>query len=115
MKTVLMLVAAGVAASAASAQPPVVVTADTPPTIRVSYADLNLGSPRGQQRLRDRVSAAARELCIDGSKGPLVLEMAERRCYEGSVRDAGDQMAQAIATQSTELASIAAVTGTIRR
>ena len=114
MKTILMLFATCVAASAASAQPPVVVTADIPPTIRVSYADLNLASSRGRQALHDRVAAAARQLCIDGSKDPLAMEMAERRCYETSMREAGEQVAQALA-QSTEMASATTETGIVRR
>ena len=115
MKAILMIFVAAVAASAASAQPPVVVTADTQPTIRVSYADLNLASPRGQQRLHDRVSAAAGQLCTDVSIDPLATEMAERRCYAASIRDAGEQIAQALAAQSTKLASATAEIEIVRR
>lgn len=115
MKTILLLLSAAVAASAASAQPPLVVRADPQPTIRVSYADLNLASPHGRKRLHNRVSAAARKLCVDGNIDPLAIEMAERRCYTASIRDAGEQIAQALAAQSTQLASAAPVIEMIRR
>jgi UrcA family protein len=111
MKTILMSLAAAVATSAASAQSPVVVTADTQPTIRVSYADLNLASTPGRQRLHDRVSAAARQLCIDDNVDPLSMAIAQRRCYETSIRDAGEQIAQAVAASSAQVAS---ATGEIR-
>ena len=115
MKAILMFLAAAVAASAASAQRPVVVTADTQPTIRVSYADLNLASPSGRERLQGRISEAARTLCIDGNIDPLETEMDERSCYAASIRDANKQIAQTLAAQSTKLASTTAVVRIVRR
>jgi UrcA family protein len=115
MKTILLSLAAAVAATAASAQSPVVVTADTQPTIHVSYADLNLASTPGRQHLHERVLAAAHQLCTEDSLESLAMEMAQQHCYEASIHDADEQIAQAVAASSAQFASAAGEIRIVRR
>ena len=80
MKMILMLVSAAVLATAAGAEPLVVVEGDARSTVRVAYDDLNLGSARGRERLIDRVTAAVRTMCRDDNRDLLAIALGEQRC-----------------------------------
>lgn len=97
MKRIVIVTAAGAIASslatAAMADPswqePMV-------SEQVSYADLNLGSSDGQQRLRDRISFAAYRLCLvdpGASPSPAVADV---RCFRRVVNEGLAQMAKAV-------------------
>lgn len=84
-------------ASASCAEPPLDVMKNTGPTRVVSFADLNLASKAGQERLGNRIRAAAGELCYEDNIEPLKLTIARRHCYSVAVDDAYNQMRAAIA------------------
>ena len=103
------------AEQAAGAETPVVVNSDALSTVRVSYADLNLGSLRGRERLYGRVTAAVRAMCQDDNFDSLKVQMAEQHCYANSIREAGDRIDQALKARSTGLATGPHTVGIVRR
>lgn len=66
------------------------------PTAAVGYADLNLASPAGEERLRARVRRAATELCIDSAVRELKRDMRDSRCLHLAIAGADPQIAAAI-------------------
>ncbi len=68
---------------------PTVSHAAGPNSVRVSYADLNLGSGDGQQALERRISFAARVICDMGETSrELDLAYATKVCREATIADA---------------------------
>lgn len=90
----LSLIAAGLGTGIASAQ--VTVYGSDVVTARVGFADLNLGSPDGMDRLKTRIRSAAKSICLDHNIDPLRISMQRARCYELAVSD-GFAKADAIA------------------
>ena len=94
--------AAAFLASSAIAGPPVVVVADeTPlPTEMVSYADLNLGSVAGQNRLVQRIRGAADHVCADAEKTGIEY-LVYRACFKSAVGNGIQQMEQLLADRES--------------
>lgn len=115
MKMILTLVCVAVLATAADAEPMVVMEGENRPTLRVAYEDLNLGSAKGRERLNKRVTAAVRTMCRDDNLDPLVMEMAEQRCYEASIREARAQVAQLLEARATGFAAGSQASNMARR
>lgn len=61
---------------------------DQPPTVRVSYADLDLGSAAGRRQLDRRLQSAAHQVCDTGVTGvrPISAEQNCRRLALANVR-----------------------------
>ena len=83
----LSLIAAGLGAGVASAQPPVTVYGSNAPTAHVSYADINLASVSGVKKLQNRVRGAASDLCLEPVKEDLDVSTARIMCYRTAVDD----------------------------
>lgn len=115
MKMFITLVSVAVLATAAGAEPNVVVEPDIRPTLRVAYEDLNLRSERGRERLNKRVTAAVRSMCRDDNLDPLVMELAEQRCYAAAIRDANDQIDRLLEPRPAGFAGRAEAADTLRR
>jgi len=109
MKKVLISAAIAMLGSASAAQPPLVVT--NAPFRVVSYGDLNLSSPSGQNRLMNRIRAAARDICLENNINEVKVTAARRHCYSAAVKDGLSQMNEAIAARAsgTTLATAALV------
>lgn len=92
----LSLAALAVLGSGAFAGQALAAPTDNPPTVTVSYADLNLANPAGFQTLHRRIEAAARSVCGDGMDSQ-VLEVREasRDCYKTVIKDAMKQIGSA--------------------
>ena len=86
--------------AAATAEPPVFVTGETLPSIRVSYADLNLGQTKDVDRLRARVRRAAHSLCFDATRDPLALGDLERTCFKAARANANARIDEVVALRS---------------
>lgn len=87
MKTITTLttgLAAALAAGALVASPAV---AETLPTVKVAYGDLDLSTKKGQQALERRLKSAAREVCgIEPRTQGFALPSSEARgCYRETV------------------------------
>jgi UrcA family protein len=91
------------AAGNAVAQPPAAETGA--PTIAVSFADLDIGSPAGMRTLNGRIDRAASRLCIQEGRKSLQTELAERRCMSAAMSSARAGVNQALAERSVHLAS----------
>lgn len=80
-----------------------VVTADAEPvpTARVSFADLNLDSAAGQERLARRIHGAAGHICTESGKMPLEQVSAQRSCFNAAVKDGFDQMQRVLAARKS--------------
>ena len=76
---------------------PTVSQAEEPNSLRVSYADLNLGSDLGQQVLQRRIDGAARVVCIYDDSKDLNLQSATKACRSGAVADARPAYEAAVA------------------
>lgn len=100
-----------VALPAGAKDKPVVVTAPMELVVRrVSYADLNLASARGERALHYRVGGAVRDLCNDAT-GPRDGSMSYTFAFKGCSNDAWDQADPQIARAIERSREIAA-TGT---
>lgn len=81
--------------------------------ITVSYADLNLASDNGVQRLTHRVRSAAKQVCDADRQGvrPLSTTMISQQCYrESMTRASGDiQVAVDRVRNGTQVASLRAI------
>lgn len=76
-------------ASAAPAEPV--------PTRAVSYAHLDLGSPKGQARLDRRIRAAAEAVCPGGDLRVSVRYLEHRQCVREAIARASSQRDRALA------------------
>lgn len=99
--SVLASAALIVGATSAFAERPIVSTAAENENIRsmaVSYADLNLMTEDGVDRLGNRVRTAARSVCdVRVAIRPLAENMATRKCFNGAMERAGRDVQVAIA------------------
>ncbi|HEX5181786.1 MAG TPA: UrcA family protein [Allosphingosinicella sp.] len=66
------------------------------PTARVSYADLDLGSPAGVAKLERRVAAAADRLCIGIGEEVLAARLDGFRCRNAAIAAAEPQVRRAV-------------------
>jgi UrcA family protein len=93
MRLSMILIAAvsltGAAHAASNAD--IVVVQDSP-SARVSYADLNLTSIAGRERLASRIESAASELCTERNVEPLSLKLDRMRCYRAALSSGARQM-----------------------
>lgn len=72
-------------AAAAALVVPTVGEAASPDSVRVSYADLNLGAIDGQQRLLHRLAYAADTVCEVGLSQEVARSSAARICRDGAM------------------------------
>lgn len=91
----VLAVAALVVASALVV--PTVSQAAESHSVRVSYADLNLGSARGQQVLQRRIGSAAVIVCEIEDSRELALAAATNECRTVAIEDARPAYEAAIA------------------
>jgi UrcA family protein len=106
MKTVILLCASLLATSSGEAWGEAPSASES-----VSYADLNISSAAGQQRLKNRISFAAYRLClVDGPASPSPAT-ADPQCYRSAITDAIAQMNKMVprAKGAPELAAAAGV------
>lgn len=81
------------------------------PVEKISYSDLDLGSPSGQATLGQRIRAAASRVCGSGStEQSLADNLAGRVCFKTSVADGLHQMDRLIAARNSGATMAAAVT-----
>lgn len=104
------LIAFGLGAGIASAQPPVTVYGTTAPTAKVSYADINLASASGVATLQKRVRGAASDICLEPVREDLAVSTARTMCYRAAVKDGFSQIDQLV---SEKLAGNASLTSAI--
>lgn len=88
MTKTLLIAAAMLASSAAIAEPT---------RVPVSYAGLDLASPRGQALLDRRIAQAARRICRPDVSADLAAQLAARRCMRETVANTQPQVKRAIA------------------
>lgn len=63
--------------------------ADDPPSIKVSYAELDLSKPAGAQELYRRIKRAAKAVCGSSfSTADLRRSLNQKKCYESAIDDA---------------------------
>ena len=113
-KTVVLLGSLLFASSSVFAQPPVVITGGEMPYQVVSYADLNINSPAGQDRLTHRIRAAAEDICLTDNKEQVKFEAARHVCYSTAVKNGMTQMNNAIAARLSG-ATVASATLVVSR
>jgi UrcA family protein len=71
------------------------VAGPAPVEARISYADLDLGAPEGQQLLEKRIKAAARSACgVNPSERYPELARSSARCYRSVVAGGMEQAAR---------------------
>ena len=58
---------------------------DSLPTRRVSYADLDISKPAGAKILYRRIEAAAREVCVPGTREVVRATAPERACINQAI------------------------------
>ena len=93
LKTFSPIAAAGVAATLAAGTP---ARADDTHSARVTYADLNLASPAGEQKLQHRVSFAARSVCDTDDVSDPEMTSAIQHCRVAAVASAQPAIRQAV-------------------
>ena len=80
------------------------------PTATVSTADVSLGSPTGVEKLRDRISAAAADLCLTTAVEPLDVRLARTKCYRTAIANGDRQLSRMETAQAARLRKSAATT-----
>lgn len=103
----LTLIAFGLGAGVAGAQPPVTVYGTTAPSARVSYADINLASASGVQTLQNRVRGAASDICLEPIFEDLSMSTARAHCYRTAVKDGFSQIDQLVSEKLAGKSSLA--------
>lgn len=86
-------------------------------TVHVSYADLNLATDFGVNKLQRRISYAARLVCDTASPLDMKFERAVGECRNGAIADAQPAFDAAVAAQrrgSVTVGAAAALTVTAR-
>ena len=78
-------------ATAASANNSAVIV-EASPSVRVSYADLDLHSAAGRTRLAGRIESAANSLCAENNVEPLDVKLQQFDCYRIAVTSGFRQM-----------------------
>lgn len=92
-----VLAACGLALPALAFATPVPSVDEVRQSITVNFADLDLGTARGQSQLRHRIQIAAAEVCgQDHGMRPLAQEVMVRQCYEQAMSRARTDLAQAM-------------------
>jgi UrcA family protein len=76
---------------------PTVSQAEESNSVRVSYADLNLGSTAGQHVLQRRIAGAARTVCVIEDSRELALRTATNACRGDAIASAEPAYEAAIA------------------
>ena len=80
-------------------------------TRSVGYADLDLTTSAGVDRLNRRVDSAARNLCDEGLRLDLEGQRAKRRCLDGARADANGQISVAVARATDEKLASSTLSG----
>ena len=113
MRTAFMLlVVASSFASAANSEIRPVDTSEAP-SVSVSVADLNLTSPEGVTRAKQRIASAARSMCYENGSNVEQLEVrtARHNCAQHAIADGASKLNQMLAQKGsgTALASTALI------
>ena len=90
--------AAAALAAAAALLVPTLARADDTNSVRVSYADLNLGSDAGQYSLQRRIVFAARVVCQFEDSRQLDIQTATNACRNDAVASAQPAFEAAVAS-----------------
>lgn len=98
------------ATSAINAQSRSAASSDQAPTRHVSFGDLNLATPAGQQTLNRRIGGAVTRVCGDAFVRDLHVRTLVGKCRREARRSAEIQVARAIETAGQR--SIAGASGT---
>jgi UrcA family protein len=96
MKLVPILAGSVALATAAQGADNSDIVVQNGPTARVSYADLNLNSQAGRERLAGRIESAASVLCLDTNVEPVSVRMDRARCYRAAVASGADRMSRIV-------------------
>ena len=82
---------------------PIVVQGDAP-VATVSYADLNVAGPAGRRALKTRVALAAKGLCLENERTPVVDALAQAgHCLSFAMARARTDIDLAVARASAQL------------
>jgi UrcA family protein len=91
------------------------VVTGAPPTARVAYADLDLGSAAGLAKLNRRVAAAADRLCVGIGIEQLAARLDGLTCRRATIEAAAPQIRHAVEKYATaQAAGGRAITLTLR-
>jgi UrcA family protein len=108
MRTIRLTAALLTLAAPSSAFAETIIVEGGVPTIRVIYADLDLGMPSGVHKLQSRARHAAGTLCFGNGYTDLARAFDEQRCYVAAVSSAQRQITAAVhASGSTSDTTIA--------
>ncbi len=111
LKSWMMLMAASAAAPAVAGPGHVVVDGERRPTIAVSLGDLDLARPQDIERLRQRVSRAAREVCKPQTIEIPAVKAVARTCFTETRANAFSQIERVRSSwmggERTDVAAIA--------
>jgi UrcA family protein len=104
LRSIIFSLAAAAAAlipAAATAAPMLV---EAPPSVKVSYADLDIGAPAGRQTLDKRIAGAAKRVCVSDHDLNLPMARETRNCISKAVASANRQVENVLASR-TQLAA----------
>jgi UrcA family protein len=73
--------------------------ADTPPTRRVSYADLDISKPAGAKVLYRRIDAAAHRVCVFDARMDPGIAQRQRACIKQAIDNAVKSVNSAALTE----------------
>lgn len=96
-----------VATVALSSVPAFASPAETAPTAKVSYSDLDLSSPEGQRHLKARLRTAAGTVCgVQGSSSSMI-STGQRNCMKQALSRADTQFAAIVGGANQKQVAVA--------
>lgn len=95
------LLASTLAAGATLAFAPAHAELNTPRSVAVRYADLDLKSDAGKARLHKRVAYAAERVCATPDTGSFYSRQSTEDCQQRAIAGAGRAMVQVLASAET--------------
>jgi UrcA family protein len=104
------LVAAAALYPASATAAPIVVEAV--PTVKVAFADLDMGAEAGRKALSKRVAGAAKQVCGTPSARDVKAFTVSKRCRENALSSANSQIERLLTTRLASAAHNVEVGGT---
>ena len=105
----LAAAAAAILPAAATAAP---ILVEAAPSVKVSYADLDIGAPAGRATLDRRIAGAAKQVCASGFDVDFKMAQEGRICIKKAVASAQLQVEEALASRTRLAARALEVRGT---
>jgi UrcA family protein len=99
-----MALSVSLSTTASAADNAITMSSTAAPRTTISVVDLNLDSPSGVARLKDRISGVAAAMCLTNAVEPVRMRIARANCYRAAL-SSGQQQVDRLTIAQNELQS----------